>query len=74
MERKFQKYSKLLFNIVLLIQLYWHHGSEVDAVSSRQENLETCDERLHHNGTYFQKEGEKNIQKTKRPAEMQYFL
>lgn len=74
MGRKFQKYSKLLFKIVLLIQLYCHHDLEVDAVSPRQENLKTYDERHHHNGTCSQKESEKDIQRTKRSAGMQHLL
>ena len=73
MGRKFRKYSKLLFKIVLLIQLYCHHDSEVDAVPTRQENLKTYDNR-HRNRTYFTKESEKDIQRTKRSAGMQYFL
>ena len=59
----------LLFKLLLLIQLYSYHTMvEVDAVG--QDNLETCKERLHQNGTYFEDETEKNLPRTKRPARM----
>jgi len=77
MERKLGKYSKLLFKLFLLIQLYCYHNLEVVAVTPRQENLETCNDLLHQNETDFDEETEKGLQRPKRPARMipaQYML
>ncbi len=62
MGRQLGKYSRLLFKLILLIQLYSYHNFEVVAVPFAHENLKTCDE--HHNHT------EKNLERTKRPARM----
>jgi len=77
MGRKLGKYSKLLFKLFLLIQLYCYHNLEVVAVLSRHENVETCNACNHKNGTHFDEETEKSLQRTKRPARMipvQYML
>ena len=73
MGRKMRKYSKLglFFKLALLLQLYCYHSLEVGAVPPRQENMETCDEcHANHNGTYFEEESEKDLQKSKRPARL----
>ena len=71
MGRKHGKYSRLLFKLFLLIQLYCYHNLEVGAVPSQHGNSKTCDECHNHNGgTYFEKNTEKNLQRTKRPARM----
>lgn len=77
MGRKLGKYSKLLFKVFLLTQLYCYHNFEVDAVPSRHETLETCNDNHHQNGTHFDEETEKGLQRTKRPARLipvQYML
>jgi len=70
MGRKFGKYSRLLFKVFLLIQLYCYLNLEVIAVDSSHENVETCNERHHHNAAYSNEETEKKIQRTKRAARM----
>lgn len=76
MERKLGKYSRLLFKLFLLFQLYSYHQLEVDAVQPiHQEKSETCNKH-HPNKTHFEEETEENL-RTKRAARLipvQYLL
>jgi len=70
MGRKLGKFYSLLLKLFLLTQLYCYHNMKVDAVPHRQENSETCNELHHHNGTFFEEEPEKNLERIKRPVRL----